>query len=299
MQSRFELDGEIIAYGKTLEEMMKVDPANIEKYMSDFVDMQLTIQEKKAPMLNDLKEKLARQINSPVTVHYLEDKEAPHITMNDGGVHNKDFQIPAFVRDNRPEITVKCESSADGGATWQAVGYEKTIHKAYDTVSWTVPVEGLTDGVLAVRVTATDFAGNQSTYTVEHILDFTPPAPPTGLAVEVKSSTEVSLTWDMPAAEENIRSFWLYYSTDGTTFTRKGGPSSNGMTVSNLEPGQTYYFYVTAVDTAGNEVMQILLCLMNMKSQIFRKLQIRKESFEVKESNGYMKNTLRNVTSEW
>ena len=36
-------------------------------------------------------------------------------------------------------------------------------------------------------------------------------------------------------------------------------------------------------------LMQILLCLMNMKSQIFRKLQIRKESFEVKESNGYMK----------
>lgn len=50
--------------GKTLEEMMKVDPANIEKYMSDFVDMQLTIQEKQAPMLNDLKEKLARQINN-------------------------------------------------------------------------------------------------------------------------------------------------------------------------------------------------------------------------------------------
>ena len=45
--------------------------------------------------------------------------------------------------------------------------------------------------------------------------------------------------------------------------------------------------------------MQILLYLMNMKSQIFRKLQIRKGSFEVKESNGYMKNTLRNVTSEW
>ena len=44
--------------------------------------------------------------------------------------------------------------------------------------------------------------------------------------------------------------------------------------------------------------MQILLCLMNMKSQIFRKLQIRKESFEVRESNGYMKSTLRNVTGE-
>ena len=50
--------------GKTLEEMMHVDPANVDKYMSDFVDLQLQIQSKKAPMLPDLREKLARQINS-------------------------------------------------------------------------------------------------------------------------------------------------------------------------------------------------------------------------------------------
>lgn len=50
--------------GKTLEEMMRVDPANEDKYMEDFVDLQLSVQSKKAPMLPDLKEKLARQINS-------------------------------------------------------------------------------------------------------------------------------------------------------------------------------------------------------------------------------------------
>ena len=37
--------------GKTLEEMMKVDHDNLEKYMSDFVDLQLKVHEKKAPML--------------------------------------------------------------------------------------------------------------------------------------------------------------------------------------------------------------------------------------------------------
>lgn len=50
--------------GKTLEEMMRVDPANEDKYMEDFVDLQLSVQSQKAPMLPDLKEKLARQINS-------------------------------------------------------------------------------------------------------------------------------------------------------------------------------------------------------------------------------------------
>ena len=49
--------------GKTLEEMMKVDHDNLEKYMSDFVDLQLKVHEKKAPMLMKLKDKLAKQIN--------------------------------------------------------------------------------------------------------------------------------------------------------------------------------------------------------------------------------------------
>ena len=193
------------------------------------------------------------ELPETVTVHYLEDTEMPHISVTDGGVHNTDFQVAAFVKDNRPEITVKCEYSVDGGKTWQAVGTERTIHKTYDTLFWTVSVTGLTDGILTVRVTATDFEGNQSTYTVEHILDFTPPEAPTGLAAEAKNSTTISLTWDMPETAANVQHFWVYCSTDNHTFTRKGGPSSNGFTASGLEPGQTYYFYVSAVDTAGNE----------------------------------------------
>lgn len=50
--------------GMTLEEMMESDPANLEKYMSDFVDLQLEMHSKKSPRLNKLKDKLARQINS-------------------------------------------------------------------------------------------------------------------------------------------------------------------------------------------------------------------------------------------
>lgn len=50
--------------GKTLEEMIGVDSQNISKYMEDFVDLQLTIHSKKAPLLNKLKDKLSRQINS-------------------------------------------------------------------------------------------------------------------------------------------------------------------------------------------------------------------------------------------
>ena len=49
--------------GKTLEQMMKDDPSNLEKYMDLFVDLQLQVHSKHAPLLNKLKDKLVRQIN--------------------------------------------------------------------------------------------------------------------------------------------------------------------------------------------------------------------------------------------
>lgn len=49
--------------GKTLAEMMDIDPKNKAKYIEDFVDLQLTMHSKKAPLLNKLKDKLSRQIN--------------------------------------------------------------------------------------------------------------------------------------------------------------------------------------------------------------------------------------------
>lgn len=64
-----EVDGKwalVIEYkdGKTLAEMMDVDPKNKAKYIEDFVDLQLNMHGKKAPLLNKLKDKLSRQINS-------------------------------------------------------------------------------------------------------------------------------------------------------------------------------------------------------------------------------------------
>ncbi len=69
VKSVTEVDGKwalLIEYkaGKTLGEMMKTDPANMEKYMEDFVDLQLQMHSKRAPRLNKLKDKLASQINS-------------------------------------------------------------------------------------------------------------------------------------------------------------------------------------------------------------------------------------------
>lgn len=50
--------------GQTLAGLMKEHPESIEKYIEDMVDLQLEIHSKRAPLLNKLKDKLVRQINS-------------------------------------------------------------------------------------------------------------------------------------------------------------------------------------------------------------------------------------------
>jgi len=50
--------------GKTLEELMKEHPENLEKYMEQFVNLQLEMHSKRAPRLPHQKDKFARKINS-------------------------------------------------------------------------------------------------------------------------------------------------------------------------------------------------------------------------------------------
>lgn len=50
--------------GKTLQQMMDEDPDNIEKYMNDFVDLQLQVHSMRAPLLNKQKDKMNRKISS-------------------------------------------------------------------------------------------------------------------------------------------------------------------------------------------------------------------------------------------
>ncbi len=50
--------------GKTLADSMKEDPANMEKYVDQMVDIQLDMHSKKCPMLGKLKDKLYSRIDS-------------------------------------------------------------------------------------------------------------------------------------------------------------------------------------------------------------------------------------------
>ncbi len=54
--------------GKTLAQLMDENPKDIDKYLEQFVDIQLSIHEKKAPLLNKQKDKFIRKIQSLTTI---------------------------------------------------------------------------------------------------------------------------------------------------------------------------------------------------------------------------------------
>lgn len=52
------------AKGKTMAQLMEEEPENRERYLEQFVDLQLLVHSKRSPLLNKLKDKLDRQINT-------------------------------------------------------------------------------------------------------------------------------------------------------------------------------------------------------------------------------------------
>lgn len=88
---------------------------------------------------------------------------------------------------------------------------------------------------------------NEIVYTVP---DMTPPVAPSGIDCPEGTS---NVSWQANS-ESDVQSYRVYFGTA----TRNYGPfipvqDSTNYTVENLEPGTTYYFAVTAVDSAGNE----------------------------------------------
>ncbi|MCQ4022744.1 MULTISPECIES: phosphotransferase [unclassified Ruminococcus] len=50
--------------GKTLQQLIDENPDKVDEYLEKFVDLQLEVQSKRAPMLNKLKDKMNRKISS-------------------------------------------------------------------------------------------------------------------------------------------------------------------------------------------------------------------------------------------
>src|SRR3984893_218307 len=74
-----------------------------------------------------------------------------------------------------------------------------------------------------------------------------------GLLLQARAATSLTLAWD-PSGASGIAAYRLHYGTSSQSYsqTRDLGNTTT-TTVSNLLPGQTYYFTVTDYNTAGVE----------------------------------------------
>ncbi len=62
IDGKWAISSEFIS-GKTLLDLMKENPNNIDYYLNQFVDLQISVHKHKAPLLNKLRDKLNRKIN--------------------------------------------------------------------------------------------------------------------------------------------------------------------------------------------------------------------------------------------
>lgn len=112
-----------------------------------------------------------------------------------------------------------------------------------DGVSASVSTTGLAAGSYSTVITVTASGSSNSPQAIPVILTLTPPTT-TGTA---------TLTWDANT-ETDVTGYNVYMGTQSGLY---GAPLSVGnttsYTVGNLTGGRTYYFSLTAVDSAGNE----------------------------------------------
>lgn len=115
--------------GKTLEQIMAEDSDNLDKYMNMFVDLQLEVHSKRAPLLNKLKDKMNRKISSlgneiDATIRY-----ELHTRLESMPKHNKvchgDFNPTNIIidKDGNPHIidwshATQGNASADAARTY-------------------------------------------------------------------------------------------------------------------------------------------------------------------------------------
>jgi Fibronectin type III domain/FG-GAP-like repeat len=75
-----------------------------------------------------------------------------------------------------------------------------------------------------------------------------------GFLSQARAATSVTLAWDPPSGASGIAGYRLYYGTSSQSFSQNRDlGDTTTTTVSNLVPGQMYYFVITDYDAAGLE----------------------------------------------
>jgi beta-lactamase superfamily II metal-dependent hydrolase len=156
-------------------------------------------------------------------------------------------------------INVTANASDDRGVAKVEFYLDGTLQTT-DTsspYSWSWNTTAASNGTHSLTSKAFDAAGNNSTsavvsVTVSNGSDVTPPAAPSGL-VATGGRGQIKLSWNASTDNVGVTGYDVWRSTSATgTFSLIATTTSLTYTNSGLTRGQTFYYYVTARDAAGN-----------------------------------------------
>ena len=148
-------------------------------------------------------------------------------------------------------IIIEANASDDKGVsqvyffindTLLATDTEASYSCSWDTTT-------VSDGSHTIKVTATDTAEQNASYSIGVTVDNTPPAQVTGLTVTTVSSSQLNLSWNASTDHYNV----YRNTTSGGPYELVASPTTNSYSDTGLAASTTYYYTVTAVDSGGNE----------------------------------------------
>lgn len=195
----------------------------------------------------------ATAYSEPKTVALTRDTVPPtveSISTNGDTVSGKDLSIRVRATDNVGVVQIKLSHAPQGSDAFTPIG-ETDANGSY---TW--DASQLPSGTYTIKAEAYDLRGNVGSKTIAQTIDNTPPAVPTDFTV-TGTSRYIHVMWDaeyQPTTDFSHFNVYRALIQDGP-FDRVSESSSIGYfdDGKTADAGKTYYYYVTAEDTYGNE----------------------------------------------
>ena len=188
------------------------------------------------------------------------DTQAPVIAALDPkpGRFSSAVTIRGTAADNVGVVTFTFQTSTDRNTWTDVMSFTPSQAQTSVTYTHTIDLTGADEGPLFVRAIARDAAGNTSDASasapfVEYMVDHTAPAKPSSFYVSAATGY-ITLGWSQ-GSETDLSYYRLYRATaeDGMYSLIADKLSYVSYNDRDISHGNTYFYKLTAVDSAGNE----------------------------------------------
>ena len=196
--------------------------------------------------------------SNTVTVYTGEDNEAPTVTAiyPNANTFAQSIPLTIYAKDNASVASIAIEVSTDG-EVWKAVDTVSANGSASTYIKYDLDISKYADGAFYVRAIAADAKNNKSDAEQSPVIKYTVDNTAPNKLKNVKTvvvNGQLEIQWDEPT-DEDVNYFKVYksYSGDDTFTLLKDKLEALNYFDTTIELAESYDYYVTAVDYAGNE----------------------------------------------